>query len=214
MKRIKLTAILLAFLCFLTACGTSAGSGNAEETVTGEAERTPDAEEPVNEETEQPPINADGHGGDPGGGGRGGMTVANHPEIQAVLDENAGKFEQRTFADPDTADVLEYSLYIPDGYDASAAYPLLMFIPDSTGAGKSAKEIVEQYYGAAVWSPKTTKGNIRLLSWFRRSRKRSWTITGTSPRRWKRRSVCSANFRKRTPLTPAGSIRPGSLWAA
>ena len=151
MKRIKLTAILLAFLCFLTACGTSAGSGNAEETVTGEAERTPDAEEPVNEETEQPPINADGHGGGPGGGGRGGMTVANHPEIQAVLDENAGKFEQRTFTDPDTADVLEYSLYIPNGYDSSAAYPLLMFIPDSTGAGKSAKEIVEQYYGAAVW---------------------------------------------------------------
>ena len=79
------------------------------------------------------------------------MTVANDPEIQAVLDENAGKFEQRTFADPDTADVLEYSLYIPDGYNDSVQYPLLMFIPDSTGAGKSAKEIVEQYYGAAVW---------------------------------------------------------------
>ena len=44
MKRIKLTAILLAFLCFLTACGTSAGSGNA-----------PDAEEPVNEEMERTP---------------------------------------------------------------------------------------------------------------------------------------------------------------
>ena len=43
MKRIKLTAILLAFLCFLTACGTSAGNGNAsdaEEPVNGEAERT------------------------------------------------------------------------------------------------------------------------------------------------------------------------------
>jgi predicted peptidase len=26
-----------------------------------------------------------------------------------------------------------------------------MFIPDSTGAGKSAAEIVEQYYGATVW---------------------------------------------------------------
>ena len=26
-----------------------------------------------------------------------------------------------------------------------------MFIPDSSGAGKSAKEIVEQYYGADIW---------------------------------------------------------------
>ena len=148
MEKIKLTAILLAFLCFLTACGTSAGNGNA-----------PGAEEPVNEETERTPTNADGsRGGDPGGGGRGGITVANDPEIQSVLDENAGKFEQRTFVDPDTADVLEYSLYIPDGYDASAAYPLLMFIPDSTGAGKSAKEIVEQYYGAAVWVTEEEQG--------------------------------------------------------
>ena len=79
------------------------------------------------------------------------MTTSTDPDIQAVLDENAGKFEQRTFSNPDTGDTLEYSLYVPESYDDAQTYPLLMFIPDATGAGKSAQEIVAQYYGAAVW---------------------------------------------------------------
>ena len=85
------------------------------------------------------------------GGPGGGMMSAADPEIQAVLDENADKFEQFVFDDPATGISLEYSLFIPEGYNESVSYPLLMFIPDSTGAGKTARQIVEQYYGAAVW---------------------------------------------------------------
>ncbi|MBR1658820.1 MAG: hypothetical protein IJ705_00695, partial [Oscillospiraceae bacterium] len=92
---------------------------------------------------------APGRGGGPGG--QGGMMQTNDVDIQAVLDENADKFQQFTFDDPETGITLEYSLFIPEAYYGSEAYPLLMFIPDSTGAGKSAKEIVEQYYGATVW---------------------------------------------------------------
>ena len=94
-----------------------------------------------------------GQGGPGGGmrGGPGGMMSSADPEIQAVLDENADKFEQFVFDDPVTGISLEYSLFIPEGYDESASYPLLMFIPDSTGAGKTARQIVEQYYGATVW---------------------------------------------------------------
>lgn len=79
------------------------------------------------------------------------MSVTNDPEIQAVLDANADKFEQRVFDDPTTGISLEYSLFIPEGYDGTTAYPLLMFIPDSSGSGKTAQQLVEQYYGAAVW---------------------------------------------------------------
>lgn len=48
MKKIKLTAILFAFLRLLTVCGTSAGNGNAqnaEESANGEAEQATDAEQ-------------------------------------------------------------------------------------------------------------------------------------------------------------------------
>ena len=90
-------------------------------------------------------------GGMGGPGGMGGGMTQNDEEIQAVLDQNSSKFQQFTFTDEETGISFEYSLYVPEDYDASQSYPLIMFIPDSTGAGKSAAEIVQQYYGATVW---------------------------------------------------------------
>ena len=89
-------------------------------------------------------------GGSPGGMG-GGMTQ-NDEEVQAVLDANASKFQQFTFTDEETGISFEYSLYVPEDYNASQSYPLIMFIPDSTGAGKTAAQIVSQYYGGTVWA--------------------------------------------------------------
>ena len=161
MKRLRLTAAFFAALVLLSSCGVSSTNGNpAEETENTEQTEERQESEQQTADTEQAENAGDAsdraqRGGGPGGGGPGGqgggMMTTTDPEIQAVLDENAGKFEQQTFTDPDTGVALEYSLYIPDGYDASVSYPLLMFIPDATGAGKSAQEIVEQYYGAAVW---------------------------------------------------------------
>ena len=88
----------------------------------------------------------------PGHGGNGPMGGTIDPAIQSVLDENADKFEQFTYTDEETGITLEYSLYIPEDYDGSEEYPLIMFIPDSTGAGLSASQIVENYYGAAIWA--------------------------------------------------------------
>jgi len=82
----------------------------------------------------------------------GGMMMENDEEVQAALDEAAQKFIQETFTDPDTGYQLEYSLYIPADYTDDESYPMIMFIPDSTGSGKSAADIVSQYYGAAVWA--------------------------------------------------------------
>ena len=88
-----------------------------------------------------------GHG--PGGGG---MQMEADEEVQAVLDEASGKFIQDVYTDPDTGYELEYSLYIPENSDNGDAYPLIMFIPDSSGSGLSAEEIVSNYYGAAIWA--------------------------------------------------------------
>ena len=87
-----------------------------------------------------------------GRGGQGSIQAENDAEIQAVLDEAAEKFIQETFTDPDTGFEMEYSLHIPSDYSEDQSYPMIMFIPDSTGSGKSAAEIVSQYYGAAVWA--------------------------------------------------------------
>ena len=86
------------------------------------------------------------------GGDMGGVQTENDPEIQELIEETAGKFSQFVFTDPDTGTDLEYSLFIPDGYEETQMYPMIMFIPDATGSGKSAKELVEQYFGAVVWA--------------------------------------------------------------
>lgn len=89
---------------------------------------------------------------DGGRGGRGGgMAVETDEAVLSVLAENAEKFEQLTFEDPETGASLEYNLYIPKGYSAENQYPLLMFIPDATAPGKTSGEIVEQYFGADIW---------------------------------------------------------------
>ena len=78
-------------------------------------------------------------------------NIETDPEIVSVINEGADKFAQFTFEDEESGISLEYSLYIPEDYDESQEYPMLMYIPDASGASKSAKEIVEQYYGADIW---------------------------------------------------------------
>ena len=150
----KLLSILLSVLTLLciSACGSSENTPVTADTTnsnsTSEPAENSDAQAASGQERQ------DGMRGGPNGqggpGGQGGMTE-NDPDIQAVIDTNSGKFQQFSFDDPDTGITLEYSLFVPADYNGSAAYPLLMFIPDSTGAGKSALEIVQQYYGADVW---------------------------------------------------------------
>lgn len=83
------------------------------------------------------------------GGGQ--EAAESDPAVLAVIASGAEKFAQFTFEDQETGISLEYSLFIPEDYKEEEQYPLIMFIPDATGAGKSAKEIVEQYYGADIW---------------------------------------------------------------
>lgn len=90
-----------------------------------------------------------GRGGNVGGNG-GGMAE-NEEEVQSVIDENTSKFGQYSYTDEASGITIEYSLFIPKDYVEGTEYPMIMYIPDSSGAGKSAEEIVEQYYGADVW---------------------------------------------------------------
>lgn len=96
--------------------------------------------------------NMQGGGNRDGMQGGGGQTAEEtDPDVLAVIEEGSDKFEQFAFEDAENGVSLEYSLYVPENYDENEEYPLIMFIPDSSGAGKSAKEIVEQYYGADIW---------------------------------------------------------------
>lgn len=83
------------------------------------------------------------------------MAVETDPAVLSAIREGASKFTQHTYTDPKTGISLDYNLYIPTDYLPGRTYPLVMYIPDATAAGKSAAEIVRQYYGADVWVTKS-----------------------------------------------------------
>ncbi len=86
-----------------------------------------------------------------------GPNVKLTEEEQALIQSNYKKFKQKTFTDAQTGIKLQYNLYVPAHYDKQKQYPLVMFIPDATGAGKTPKQIAKEYYGANVWVTEETQ---------------------------------------------------------
>ncbi|MDY6294500.1 MAG: alpha/beta hydrolase-fold protein [Bacteroidales bacterium] len=65
-----------------------------------------------------------------------------------LKNETLDKFKQFTFEDSETGGKLEYNLCIPDGYDESQSYPLVLFMADASTAGKEVTAPLTQGYGA------------------------------------------------------------------
>lgn len=61
------------------------------------------------------------------------------------INELSDLFIQKHFAD------MDYSLFIPDDYDPSKKYPLLLFIPDAGCIGENPRIALEQGIGATIW---------------------------------------------------------------
>ena len=70
----------------------------------------------------------------------------------ALVSEVAPKFTQETYTDPDTGLSVTYNLFLPEGYDASQSYPMVVFIADSSCAGADAERSLTQGLGALVWA--------------------------------------------------------------
>lgn len=81
-------------------------------------------------------------------------TVSNTlaEDEEALKAAYAGQFEQLTYTDPDTGLSITYNLYLPEGYDASGSYPMVVFIADSSCANGNAEASLTQGRGALVWA--------------------------------------------------------------
>ncbi len=71
---------------------------------------------------------------------------------EALVSTYAGQFTQETYTDSDTGLSITYNLYLPEGYDASQSYPMVVFIADSSCAGSDATASLTQGRGALVWA--------------------------------------------------------------
>ncbi len=95
---------------------------------------------------------------DGAGSGRGGMAGAgaidksSDTELQNLINEVVDKYQVLTYEDEKTGKSLEYNLYIPENYDSSQEYPLILFMSDSSTTGKGAKAQLTQGYGGIIWA--------------------------------------------------------------
>ena len=89
-------------------------------------------------------------------GGESGPRQGGHIEIDKEADstfvrlkqETLDKFKQLTFSDPQTGKTMEYNLLVPEGYDGTQGYPLVLFMADASTVGKEPTAPLTQGYGA------------------------------------------------------------------
>ena len=89
-------------------------------------------------------------------GGESGPRQGGHMEIDKEADstfvrlkrETLGKFKQLTFSDELTGKSMEYNLLVPEGYDGTQGYPLVLFMADASTVGKEPTAPLTQGYGA------------------------------------------------------------------
>ncbi len=61
-------------------------------------------------------------------------------------------FQQLVFNDPHTGKVLRYNLFVPKGYDARRAYPLVLFMHDAGATSDVTRTTLLQGLGAIAWA--------------------------------------------------------------
>ncbi|MCL3819947.1 alpha/beta hydrolase-fold protein [Aeromicrobium wangtongii] len=79
---------------------------------------------------------------------QGSRTSEDAAELAAQV---SSKFKQKVYEDSKTGSSLPYNIFLPDGYDSSNEYPLVLFIADSSLVGQDVKAPLSQY-GALVWA--------------------------------------------------------------
>ena len=140
----KTLALLLAALmvCSLAACGKSSsqeeGTQSTDNASTQEQTKTADT---ANTSESADTASAIG-------------TVANTlaEDEDTLIATYADKFEQKTYTDSESGLSITYNVYLPEGYDASASYPMVVFIGDSSCAGSDATVSLTQGRGGLVWA--------------------------------------------------------------
>lgn len=140
----KMIALLLATLMIvsLTACSNSSSN----------EEKDPSENNVSDQEQTEKADNGSVSGSDTATSAIG--TVANTlaEDEDALIAAYAGKFEKKTYTDSESGLSITYNLYLPEGYDASGSYPMVVFIADSSCTGNDADRSLAQGRGGLVWA--------------------------------------------------------------
>lgn len=155
----KLLSLILAMSMSLALC--ACGAGGTSEAVTeqeGAEETVEDIKKaaPMEEPAAEAEDAAQKASGEPSGergnsGGTGGTNKSGDAELQSMIAEVAPLFTVDEYTDEETGLTLEYNVYLPEDYDGSESYPMVVFIPDSSVVGAGAEAVLTQGWGALIW---------------------------------------------------------------
>lgn len=141
-----LALLLAAVMVFaLAACGNSSSQGESNQSTdnasTQEQTETTDTTEGTSTDVSTETTSAIG-------------TVSNTlaEDEDMLIATYADKFEQKTYSDSERGLSITYNLYLPEGYDESGSYPMVVFIGDSSCAGSDATVSLTQGRGGLVWA--------------------------------------------------------------
>lgn len=84
--------------------------------------------------------------------GGGAVDKSSDTELQTMISDVSSKFKQVNYTDDKTGLSISYNIFLPDGYDSSKSYPLVMFIADSSSVGTDTTAPLTQGYGGLIWA--------------------------------------------------------------
>jgi predicted peptidase len=138
-KKLLKSLMATASLClFLSAC-----SDTEEQSADSTTEEITESTAPSGEKPSGAPS---------GMMGGGAVDKSSDTELQTMISEVEGEFEQLEFTDSETGETLTYNLYTPENYDSSKSYPLVLYISDSSTVGDDATAPLTQGYGGLIWA--------------------------------------------------------------
>ena len=140
----KTLALLLAafMVCSLAACGKS----SSQEEVTQSTDNVSVQEQTETADTASTSESADSTSA------IGSVANTLAEDEDTLIATYADRFEQKTYSDSESGLSITYNVYLPEGYDASASYPMVVFIGDSSCAGNDATVSLTQGRGGLVWA--------------------------------------------------------------
>ncbi len=73
------------------------------------------------------------------------------PTVDELIAEVQGKFQQDSYSDTQSGKRITYNVFLPEGYQDTKQYPLVVYIPDSSLVGQDSTAYLSQY-GALIWA--------------------------------------------------------------
>jgi predicted peptidase len=171
-KSVFVSLLTLGVLASTTACGasetgtstsaasetTASQSSEAESTTGTDGESSASAEKTSSASDDSTFTGDHAAGGGNGvvagqvGGGYGGLDKSSDAELQNMISELTNKFTVETYTDESSGLSVDYNIFLPEDYDASKSYPMVVFIGDSSTTGDDPSVSLTQGWGGLIWA--------------------------------------------------------------